>query len=167
MKWPLVSGLLLLYSFAHSAESQQCSQTIMATAPASFFKIQANGTILDKRNKLIWMRCSVGQVWEEDKQRCSGKARLMNWNSAQKMAKQLGHSWRLPSIKELSLLVESRCESPSINLRLFPNTPAGHFWTNTAFVNLASTYWLVQFQFGENHVDRASRLALLRLVKDP
>lgn len=64
---------------------------------------------------LEWMRCSIGQKWENNT--CTGVAKKFDWHEAHKIieafnsqAKFLGYSdWRLPNIKELSEL--RHCDS--------------------------------------------------------
>ena len=162
--------LLLVSLIGHAGAIQKCSDFITTTASISVFSLSTKALALDKRNGKTWMRCSIGQHWNTKTQQCSGQAKLLSWNGAQKaaqlLAQQSGSNWRLPTIKELSNLVESRCETPAIDLNVFPQTPIGHFWTSTPFINQTHYYWLVQFKFGENHMDKASRLAHVRLVKD-
>ena len=117
----------------------------------------------------MWMRCSVGQSWDKKKNMCIGNSTPLTWRQAKQSADDLvlatNTQWRLPSIHELSAIVELRCANPAIDLKQFPNTPPTHYWTNTAFVNQENHFWLVQFLNGENHTDSAKRMALVRLVK--
>ncbi|MDH5326068.1 MAG: DUF1566 domain-containing protein [Gammaproteobacteria bacterium] len=157
---------VLLGLYSSFTWSQDCNPAITATAPAKVFTLYKNGTALDTRSGLLWQRCSLGQRWDQDNKRCLGQALHQSWHKASNAAAAQLVGWRLPSVNELSALVESKCQSPAIDQTVFPDTPIDHFWTATPFVGQADYHWLVQFQFGENHVDKDSRGALLRLVKD-
>lgn len=69
------------------------------------FLPQGDGTVIDKRTKLQWMRCSLGQKWTE--QTCEGDFALYDWVSASKQTMTFaGYSdWRLPKIEELETLI--------------------------------------------------------------
>jgi len=149
-------------------EAQTCKSNVPASTPVSRFQLDDNGTATDKRTGLIWMRCSLGQAW--DGKSCSGKALKFNWQQAIENAKAstfAKRKWRIASVSEISAIIELRCENPAINQTLFPQTPGSHYWTATAFVNHKASHWLIQFRSGENHTDKDSVLAHVRLVGDP
>jgi hypothetical protein len=125
------------------------------------FEILADAMVIDRHSQLVWSRCSVGQRWDKDTGACAGKATLMTWYQANK----LGNGWRLPSVHELSSIADLHQVNPAIDRQVFPNTPASHYWTDTAFAPKPGYFWLVQFQSGENHTDSGKRLAFVRLVR--
>jgi hypothetical protein len=92
----------------------------------------------------------------------------MTWEEALRAADAsqfAAHSdWRLPTIHELSSIVELRCQQPAINLALFPAT-AGDFWTATTFINNTGMAWLVHFIYGESHTAIKTANAAVRLVR--
>ena len=149
--------------------AQQCKDTIQSSATEGRFIPLNDGTVIDRAGYLIWMRCSVGQYWDNDKKICIGSPTILTWRQARQSADhqaQLSKApWRLPSIQELSSIAEMRCVDPAIDLRVFPNTPAMHYWTSTPFVNQDEHFWLLQFLTGENNTDSIKRAALVRLVK--
>lgn len=51
------------------------------------FVIHSNGTVYDKRTKLTWMRCSVGQFYENNT--CTGKPLPLSWSVATNYHRQL------------------------------------------------------------------------------
>ena len=62
-----------------------------------------------------------------------------------------GHiDWRLPTVKELSTLVDSSISfpGPSINTTFFPNTVSSHYWSSTTYAYDPSYAWLVHFLVG-------------------
>lgn len=168
----LITMTLGLVNAATSAQ-QVCHQNIPASTPVERFHSINNGYIIDQQTKLVWQRCSLGQQWDDLYNTCRGEAKALSWleakNSTKKVAgddaKHATARWRLPTIYELSSIVELRCENPAINLQLFPATPASHYWTATTFINRENYYWLVQFKSGESHIDSANRFAFVRFVK--
>ena len=159
--------LLLTPLSSGSLKAQTCKNNVPLSTPLSRFQIYENGTVSDKRSGLIWMRCSLGQTWNGES--CTGSSLKLNWLQAVENAANSNFAkrkWRLASVSELSGIVELHCENPAINLNLFPNTPAFHYWTATTFVNQESTHWLIQFRSGENHTDKDMVAAFVRLVSD-
>lgn len=67
-------------------------------------------TARDKQTGLIWQRCNLGQRWENDA--CSGKAKWVDRKTALELAlneaERSGQGWRLPTIRELSGLMDCR-----------------------------------------------------------
>lgn len=73
---------------------------------------------IEKKTGLTWSRCSLGQEWQKGKG-CAGEIVLMDRKEANDRAETLGKGWRLPTMDELSTLVDARCKSPVINSVLF------------------------------------------------
>ena len=159
--------LLTLFLPAILFAEQQCAKTIKPTTGVGQFLINNNGTVLDKTNKLMWSHCSIGQYTGQ--QQCIGKAKKLSWKDAHIQVHEIALAgftdWRLPTIQELSLLTELRCQQPAINLDLFPNTPVGDYWSATEFINDIGSAWLVHFGYGENHVGGKLGKAYVRLVR--
>jgi hypothetical protein len=63
--------------------------------------------------------------------------------------------WRLPSAVELQSIVDYGRSAPSIDLTVFPNTPAGIFWTSTAMVDPVVS-WIVIFDDARTTTTRSS-----------
>ncbi|MFV2057553.1 MAG: DUF1566 domain-containing protein [Thiohalomonadales bacterium] len=166
-KPPLLAVLSLLM-WPSYALTQTCQETISATASSKYFSNNDTNTLLDTRTNLIWSRCSIGQLWSGGK--CVGSALLLTYiearNEARNQSVQEHLGWRIPTVSELSLMVELSCHDPAVDLALFPNTPSMSFWTSTRFVNKLKHHWLIQFRFGANHVDSDDNHAYLRLVRD-
>lgn len=146
---------------------QQCPPSIPATSPNSRFTLQHNGTVTDRVTGLIWMRCLLGQTWQ--KEGCQGKSVSIDLHTAVDRAKTASFAnqrdWRLPDIRELESITELGCETPAINLRVFPGSKPASVWSSTPFANDPNRQWLLQFTYGENHVDKTSVLAQVRLVR--
>lgn len=127
-----------------------------------------DGTVTDSSKGLMWMRCSLGQQWQDD--RCRGEAQLEPYQHFVREVGQIQFAgyrdWRIPTVKELDSITELQCERPAINLDLFPGTVSGNYWSVTTFANDSSKQWLVHFLYGENTIELKSAAALLRLVRD-
>lgn len=87
--------------------------------------------VLDDQNKVEWLRCSLGQIWQ--KNTCTGSVLKLNHEqiatAIEQANNQLGGGWRLPSLLELESLVCDECGVPKINKVIFPNTSAEPYWT--------------------------------------
>ncbi len=152
---------------AFRVQAQNCVDSIDSTTKVEHYRINNIGTVLDTQRNIEWMRCTVGQNWQDGK--CAGTPQVMTWDKAlstAKSAKLAEYSdWRLPTIHELSSIAELRCQQPAINLILFPATFSGDYWAATEFVNNSDMAWLVHFGYGENHTAKKSTGAAVRLVR--
>lgn len=123
--------------------------------------------VVDHRTGLVWARCSVGQTWSGND--CTGNARTMTHEEALSHAQtQVG--WRLPSAKELATLVDSGCDSPTIDAVAFPSTPSARwpsaYWTSTPFAGRSTTAWSVYFSTGEVYANfRTNNTLYARLIR--
>jgi hypothetical protein len=73
----LVLGGLLLAAGPAAAQQVCKYDSIAATAPASRFTDNGDGTVTDTATGLQWKRCSEGQSW--DGATCSGTATNYYW----------------------------------------------------------------------------------------
>jgi len=151
------------------------------------FVINDDGTVTDIDKGLVWMRCSVGQSWTG--RGCDGDARLLNWDRAKKVVDEFNREgkgdWRLPTQPELYSLtycstgrrtdfnidgLGGGCvgdfQVPTILLSVFPDTPAGNFWSSTPHANLSYSAWGVAFRTGYTGVGGRSDFTHVRLVRD-
>ena len=162
MKIKCTLPVILFTLYSASTWAQECSP---ASTTADQFQLNDDSTTtIDSRTQLQWQRCSVGQHWENSS--CQGEALLLTHAQAQEQSTE---GWRLPTLHELSGIAELRCSHPAINRGIFPNTPAGDFWTTTVFANsseLEPKYWQVQFIYGETNLGGAASKAYVRLVKN-
>jgi hypothetical protein len=77
----------------------------------------------------------------------------------------LGNGFRLPTLKELVTLVDPILFSPSIDTTtVFPGTPAGQFWSSTAFVPANGDYYDAVFTYGYTRLDGANNSFYVRCV---
>jgi hypothetical protein len=129
--------------------AQTCNDFIPATAPDSRYTAPGDGTVTDSQTGLMWKQCSEGQSGAD----CGdGWVTGHTWREALQQAEAssfAGYSdWRLPNIKELSSLVERRCNSPAISIDYFPNTASLYYWSSSPGAYRSSHAWYVNFCYG-------------------
>ena len=130
--------------------------SIPATAPASRFIDNGNGTVTDKATGLQWKRCSEGQTWSGGT--CEGTGTEVTyaaWWRALSLADAAtfaGKSdWRLPNLKELLSILERACFSPAIDLRVFPGAAGADsawHWSSSPNASNSGAAWCVAFGSG-------------------
>jgi len=166
------------------AQAQVCNDRIAFATPNGRFADNGNGTATDSRTGLTWQRCPVGftfddggtQALAQDDRCMPGAASTFTWQQALQDAAALnlagGHAgftdWRLPNIKELASIVETRCAGPSINLATFPGTPStAVFWSASHQVGPPTLVSVQAIDFGtgqDRNLGKTS-LAHVRLVR--
>lgn len=152
-------------------QAQTCKpESIPASTPNSQLQDNGDGTITDTKTGLIWKRCLEGQSGSDC---ASGSAEAFTWQQALQRAKTVNSSggfagfsdWRLPTIKELSSLVEHQCVDPAINLTRFPNASNHSLWSSSAVAGDASYAWGVGFSYGYSNWNGKNDSGQLRLVR--
>lgn len=138
----------------------------------------SNGTeILDRRTDLVWQRCSVGQTW--DGSTCAGTALDYTWTEALKtvtaVRATVNPDYRMPSIKEISTLIEIDCVKPSMNIEVFPNLPTLSkealvtdqvpYWSSSPNVRSQTQAWRINIWNGTMETSSKSQKAHVRLVR--
>lgn len=152
---------------------QVCDTTkFPASAPVERFQDNGDGTVTDRTNQLMWMRCSVGQTWADGS--CSGTPNLQDWASAIDYAEEVNRSgtffytdWRVPKLPELASIAERGCKDPRINLIVFPTTPALPYWTSTPRPGAVDEGVVYALDFGVDGVvpELKNQQHLVRLVR--
>jgi len=148
----------------------ECADNLRST-DTQRFDDNHDGTLTDIDSGLTWMRCALGQHW--DNNTCLGQPGHHTWQSAQQAARQLNQmngyaeykDWRVPGLSELASIIERHCKKPRINLQLFPATPVAYFWSaNTKPKTYNQAYVM---DFGNEGVTTLikSDKALVRLVR--
>lgn len=146
-----------------------------------------DGTVIDSRTNLQWMRCSFGQVWQENS--CTDQSQSYTWPEAiyatKLLNRQGGYSgftdWRLPTKEELLTLVycsssqpklwnetgnscQGNYEKPTIHQKTFPNNPAKWFWSSST--NEEGSVWDIYFVEGNAAVHQKTTVGSFRLVRN-
>ena len=127
----ILVALLSLPSLA--APQQICRQNEKSAPIAPRWQAGAAGTVIDQQLGLQWQLCPLGQSGPDCAQ---GQWTPLSLMQARDHLYQLnaqglsGHDdWRLPTLAELQSLRRDGCVAPSIDLRVFPHTPAVWFWS--------------------------------------
>ncbi len=132
-----------------------------------------NGTVSDHATGLMWKKCSEGQTWHKTDNNCQGQAAGITWDDALNQAEILNagrgfagfNDWRLPTVKELSTLVEYDRPTP-IDLKVFPATPNLWYWSSTPYQRQGTRAWFVAFGSGDVSIERIDNPSLhVRLVR--
>ncbi|MFH1922961.1 MAG: DUF1566 domain-containing protein [Planctomycetota bacterium] len=105
--------------------------------------------VADAVTGLVWQGCASGQSGPD----CStGGATTHVWNAAVSYCDALDWGgyidWRLPDIRELYGIADSRRTSPSIDPAAFPATPSSYFWSSSSYAADSSLAWFVPFDNG-------------------
>ena len=123
--------------------------------PPSYTKLDANGNDLpDAANSWVMVRDNVtGLIWEvkTDDGSIHDKDNTYAWQDAQDTflaqvnASQFGgHSdWRLPTIKELSSIINLGGSKPAVDRSYFQNCIAGQYWSGSE--RFSGFAWSVDF----------------------
>jgi len=109
-----------------------------------------DGTVTDTRTGLMWMRVSEGQDWLAG--RSTGQATRFNLDDAKAIRRNFAgyDDWRLPTLEELTSIVDSTRTNPAINIFAFigfDQTPTPLFWTSSSATR-EGEWWYVSFYSG-------------------
>jgi hypothetical protein len=167
----LVAAMLL--ACVHTAAQQHCdADASLQSTPAERFEDHGDGTVTDRRLKLMWTRCSAGQAWTAGD--CAGQAASYSLDSARMLVTDVNQrgtffydDWRLPQLREIATLIERQCSNPRVNLSVFPNTPAGTYWSATPRVGAGQSGQVYVLGFGDDGIESRSfdRPSHVRLVR--
>jgi hypothetical protein len=128
--------------------------------PQSYTKLDAAGNeLLDSAPSWCMVKDNVtGLIWEvkTDDGSIHDKGNQYNWDKAQSVfitelnTENLGgfSDWRLPTVKELSYIVNSGTHNPAINTAYFPNTMSSGYWSSTTYAGGTGSAWGVGFEVG-------------------
>ena len=125
--------------------------------PKKYGKFMENGnaTVTDENTGLMWQ---------------STETRAENWQQALSYCQTLDlagfNDWRLPSIRELSTLVNDSRTNPSIDTIFFPGCRPGPYWSSTTYTQHPGFAWYVGFDDGlERNGGYKGRRYFIRAVR--
>jgi len=111
-----------------------------ASPPQGFVPACGGEVVVDGRTGLLWER--------------ETHTDMITWLDALDACESfvfLGYDdWRLPSIKELSTLVDEQREGPAIDPDAFPNAIAVEYWSSSPSRVAVGEAWTVHFDTGRN-----------------
>lgn len=158
-------GLILGAALSWAAD---CGRGLEPTADfdEQRWTLNENGTVGDVENKLMWKRCPEGLKGP----RCrEGRLAFLTWEEALEEAEDSDFAgftdWRIPKFAELEGLIEPGCLMPATNLALFPSTPSGWFWFDSAEAENSPRAGQLSFAFGEEFSASQRNVVNLRLVR--
>ena len=106
--------------------------------------------VIDLSQKLEWLTCPVGMVWEN--KTCVGTPVKLKFSEIEtaifQANEQLKGKWRLPNRAELEKIICIKCKKVKINKEIFPNTPPESFWTSEKNPWQPKFLWTVNFYTG-------------------
>ena len=117
--------------------------------PQSYTKLDGNGNPLpDTAPSWVMVRDNVTNlIWQKDT-----APSTYNWEQAIDYCENLvlgGYSdWRLPTVKELSFIVNRNNYNPCIDTNFFSNTVSSNYWSSTTLAYYPSYAWIVYFGNG-------------------
>ena len=148
----------------------EASNGVTGSLISGRYRDLGDGTLLDTRTGLQWMRCALGQRWNG--QTCAGEAREWTWYKLNDQVRGInqqggyaGHTdWRVPTIDELKTLIVEGAK-PAIDLEAFSGTACMWFWSSSPAAGYAYYAWYVDFRDG--YVDYGSKddVECVRLVR--
>ena len=128
--------------------------------PQWYTKLDANGNeLLETATEWAMVRDNVtGLIWENktDDGTIHDKDNYYDWYDAQDVfiatlnSQNFGgySDWRLPTVKELSFLIDRNRYIPSINTTYFSDTVSSYYWSSTTNAHILLLAWIVGFYGG-------------------
>ena len=121
--------------------------------------------VLDRANGLIWTadNLQTKQDDEDDSEQHNFEAAEFAIN---KCAIAGFTDWRLPTIDELSTLIDRTRFKPATNIEFFPSTRTDYYWSNTPDASAPEDYaWIVSFNGGLVSFYSRASTACVRAVR--
>jgi hypothetical protein len=106
-----------------------------ATAAATRFVDNGDGTVTDTRTGLVWTKATL-------------TSECVTHKKAEQVCAELGEGWRLPTVEELFLLADRSRKEPAIDTDAFPDTQSDWYWTSTISAWSSGHAWVVGFSDG-------------------
>ena len=113
-------------------------------------------------DKLVWRRCVEGQAFAGGT--CAGTPLQLTHEQALKYA-MTQPGWRLPSIKELTWIVEREQFAPALDRTTWPGSPSDVVWTSTPEVRTPRLAWAIDFFHGAGFATPRTQAHGVRLVR--
>jgi hypothetical protein len=118
------------------------------------FRDNRDGTVTD---------ITTGLMWEQT------ETRAMTWEEALAYSEDLVlagfRDWRLPTIQELSRLVDESRREPSIDTAYFPGCRPSIYWSSTTHAQYHGFAWYVRFDDGLVQAGHKGRRYYVRAVR--
>ena len=110
-----------------------------------------------------------GDAGKRDGGSCTGsRCDTESYKAAVNAKRLCGFSdWRLPQRMEVATIIDGSIfyPGPTIEIKYFPNTPAGSYWAETPFGSHESGAWTWRFDYGYDYVAQKIEPLHVRLVR--
>jgi Protein of unknown function (DUF1566) len=117
--------------------------------PQRFTYGRKGDIVCDRNIKVIWMRCSYGQIWSSSTKKCEGDPyRTTGAELLELLSTANSKGWQLPTQGQISAILDSVRDLPKIDSTAFPETPPGSFWTAEALAQ-----WQLAKPFAPSMID--------------
>ncbi len=144
---------------------------------ARSFTDNNDGSITDNVTGLVYQKCSMGQ----NPTTCSGTASRLNWDTADSECRALNlgqRTWRLPTVNELSNIINYNRITPAIFTDYFPATPyfipnngcQQNFVTSSIFRNTNTLYAIDMYRgqiYGNTSCMTKTDIFYVRCISGP
>jgi hypothetical protein len=129
------------------------------------FTDDGKGTLTDSTTNLSWQKCDMGQTVKT----CEGTSATYTYTNGVTACTNFnlgGKVWRVPTLQELSTLVDLGRSSPSLPSN-FSRATSGTFWSNSTYSRDTSQVWTISFDTGSISTTSKTSSAYLRCVTGP
>ncbi len=164
--------LSIIVILSGQLQARTCNPNITLVSPTDRFTINGDGTATDDQTGLMWMRCSLGLVWDSENATCTGTATTHDWKAALSAAESYtfasNSDWRLPNVRELTSITDIACYNPAINEEIFPETGSSdynNYWSSSPDATAAFVAWAVDFASGDGKTAVKNNESRVRLVR--
>jgi hypothetical protein len=127
------------------------------SGPQPAYKDNGNGTVTDLNTGLMWQQGdahnSSGRTWQQAVDYCAASG-LADY-----------HDWRLPSITELTSIVDHSRTNPAVNTTYFPGCRSSVYWSGTTVAGYPGYAWGVNFYYGYDHWFSKDNTSYVRCVR--
>jgi hypothetical protein len=113
--------------------------------------VEEDDQIVDSLTGLIWQRSYKSDLTIREALKY-----------ADQLSKETGREWRLPTIEELSSLIDRSRANPASE---FPDMPTYEFWSSSPYVGYTYSNWFVKFFTGGVDCDFHNHGMAVRLVR--
>ncbi len=155
----MIARAVLIVGLLASASAAGTCRNSEVDPPTSRYELRGE-TVLDKKTRLEWQRCTLGQMWREETG-CTGEVVGLTWDEARSLESE---GWRVPNRFELLSLVSGTC-TPAVNTVVFPGMeePFLVYWTTS---KNGRKVWMINFRTGtmRTYIGKGL-LAPVRLVR--
>ena len=111
---------------------------VSGTYPLTRFADNQDGTITDLYTGLQWQKIQSSNT--------------MSWEEALAYSHTLSlggkTDWRLPNVKEIQSLNDTKLFKPSFDKTFFPNVLSGNYWSSTTLIQATEKAWDINVDYG-------------------